>query len=427
MKGIYMKSNRILSAAAALAMAVSLCGCSVKVGTNKVPKDTAVIAEARGEAAQGKNLDITYGDFRKEYLYFLNAAGITDDSDEDYAETCKTQRETIVNYLINEKIILDKAQEMGLSQLTSEEMDAVEEEYNKQLQEQFEYFGSKADFGESETGEEISDEQRLKRGEEDYDKYLTDCGLTRDDLLMWQVNALITDKVRTEVTKDTKIDYSEAEDVFAEYISDIKNIYAENSLTYETGEYTMYWLPDGSRNIKHILLGFEDTFTDELLGYREEGDNEKADALRTEKAAEFDEKVTEICNMIDNGADFDELILEYSADVTGSSMYPDGYLVIPDSKTFMQEFVQASFEIEEVGGYTITCTDYGVHIVKYAGDAVVSEEQTKYYIDYIYEQLQANAVDVEFSSRLTEWKTEYDYKIDYETLKIDDPAAQPAE
>ena len=46
--------------------------------------------------------------------------------------------------------------------------------------------------------------------------------------------------------------------------------------------------------------------------------------------------------MLDNGADFDELIAEYSADAAGSEMYPEGYTVIPNSVSHVKEFVEAA-------------------------------------------------------------------------------------
>jgi parvulin-like peptidyl-prolyl isomerase len=423
-----MKFGKILSAATAAALAVSLCGCSIKLGTNTKISDDLVVAKAAGEIAGGDDsLNITYGDFRKEYLYYLKGQGITDDSDESVADTCKEQRSTIINYLINEKIIFQKADELGVGTLTDEEMDEVESEYNDLIDEQIEYFASIADFGTLETGEVISDSDKEQRGSDDFDKYLEDCGLTRDDLLMWQVSSAVTQKVIDEVTKDVTVEYSEAQAKFDDYVESIKALYADDVSEYETGGYySAFWIPDGSRRIKHILLAFDDDFADELSELRD-SDDEAADEARAEKAEEMQEQAQEIINMLDNGADFDELITEYSADSSGSTYYPDGYLVVPNSVSFVSEFTEAAYSLENVGDYCEAVSDYGVHIILYASDAVVTDEEIDSYVEYIYEQLDSSAKNSYFSEKLNEWKEEYAYEIDYDTLKIDEPSDETAE
>lgn len=419
-----MKIKRILSAAMAAVMAASMCGCSVKVGTNKKLKDDYIVAEGKGESAKDKSgMTVSYGEFKKEYVYYLKAQNITDDSEESVAQTCKERRATIINYLINERIILDKARELGIETLTSEEMDEVEAEYDELIEEQIEYFGENADYGELATGEVVSDEDKRTRGNEEFDAYLAECGMTRDDLLMWQVNAAITNKVIDETVKDVGIEYSEAEEEFDKVVESVKELYAEDPYEYETGSgYTSVWLPEGSRKIKHVLLSFEDTFTDELTACRQNGDDEGADRLRAQKAEEMEQQTTEIINMLDNGADIDELIVEYSGDLTGSSMNPDGYLLIPNGQSFMAEFQQAAFELENIGDYKSCVTDYGVHIVMYAADAAVSDEDVKGFTDYLFDSLDTNKKNEYFSEQLEQWKKDYGFEIDYEALKIDEPS-----
>lgn len=111
----------------------------MKFGTKSEPNPDAVIAEPTNGGDD--SMKIVYEDFKKEYDYALKRAGVEDDTDESIADSCKTQRNTIITYLINERIIMKKASEMGLSTLTEEEMNAVEEEYNSNIEEQIEAFG----------------------------------------------------------------------------------------------------------------------------------------------------------------------------------------------------------------------------------------------------------------------------------------------
>lgn len=417
-----MKAGKILCLITAAAAALSMCGCSVKFGTNRKIKDSAVVAHAAGAAAQGKTgLDITYEEFRREYLYYLKSRGITDDSEESVAETCKLQRSTIINYLINERIILDKAKELGVDSLTDEERAAVDEEFDALVAEQVEYFGDNADYGTLAEGETVSDKDKEERGSADFDAYLNECGLTRDDLYMWQVNAALTNKVIDEAVKDISVERSEAQAQFDELVESTKALYESDPAEYESGKYSSVWLPEGARRVKHVLLKFDDSFTDELKTTRENNDDAGADRLREQKAQEMEQDAQDILNMLENGADIDELITIYSGDATGSSLEPDGYLVIPNGTTYMQEFQNAAYELENVGDVTTCVTDYGVHIIKYVSDAVITDEQKTELIDYFDETLNTNAKNEYFNALLEQWNDEYGYETDYDALKIDEP------
>lgn len=416
-----MNFGRIAAAALAAVMAVTACGCSVKVGTNKKIKDTAVVASSKG--VEDKSLDITYGDFRKEYVYWLKAKNYTDDTLETVAAECKAQREDIIGYLINEKIILSKAAQLGVDKLSDEETLEVQQKFDELVQQQVDYFASKASAETTENGAELSEKELEQRGNDDFDSYLADCGLTRDDLFLWQVSAYVTNKVIDEVTKDVEFTHEEAEQEFADIEATIKASYEANAASYEQNStYTSLWLPEGSRRIKHILLGFEDADADEISALRTSGDNESADALRSEKAEALSEQTQGIINMLDNGGNFDDMISEFSADKLGSSSYPDGYLVVPDGKTYMVEFQQKAMELSEIGAYDTCVTDYGVHIMLYASDAEISQTAKTEFIDYLYEQMFANKKDTRFGEILNEWKAEYNYEIDYDALKIDAPS-----
>ncbi len=412
-----------LSALIPAMIAVMISGCSVKFGTNTRPDDSAIVASPTAEAAKDReDMKITYGDFRKEYLYQLKAAGITDDSDESTAEKCAAIRSQVITYLINEKICYDKAAGLGIDKLSSEEMDEVEKEFDEKIAENVAYFGENANYGTLETGEVISDEDKERRGNEEFDAFLAECSLTRDDLLMWQVSERMTQNLADEVTKDISVEQSEAEAEYGKYVDAIKQLYEDDKEEYERGSYNVFWIPDGARRIKHILVSFDDSTLNEIKSARSNGDDAGADKLRGEKAEELDEKVTEIINMLDNGADFDELLQEYSGDLSGSELNPDGYLVVPDSVTFMKEFTEAAFALENVGDYRTAVTDYGVHVVLYASDAEVTQESKDEHIEYFLNMLTTNAKNERFNKILEEWRDEYAYETDYETLKIDPPA-----
>lgn len=422
-----MKARSIISLFAAGAISLSLAGCSIEFGTkNRTFADTAitsihlnddaVLAKPTGSNTEAATID--YLTFKKEYLYWLLSNGITDDSAEAAAKAAAQQRYNIINYLINEQIIAVKAKELGLDTFTQEELDALEEAYQANIDENVKYFADNTDFS-TEDGASLSDEEKLKLGGEEFDKYLATALLTRDDLLGWERSSLLAEKVFAEITKDVSIDRSEAVDTLNNYIESIKKTYEEDPAAYEQStELASFWIPEGTRNIKHILIGIDEIDSDEIAAMRKNGDEEAADALREEKLAELEQQATEVINMLDNGADFDELIAEYSADAAGSKFYPDGYMVIPEATLYVDEFVEAAFSIENIGEYVLAASDYGWHIVLYASDTVIPEEDTEDYINYIHETLIETAKEEKRTETMKQWHEELDYEIDYDALGI---------
>lgn len=170
--------------------------------------------------------------------------------------------------------------------------------------------------------------------------------------------------------------------------------------------------------IKHILLGFSDDDMKQIQALRTDGKEGEADTFRAQKAAELADKVAEVEKKLDDGEDFTKLVSEYSADAQGSSAYPDGYLVVPEGKTYMQEFQKTAMEIEEVGGRKNCVTDYGVHIMIYASEAKVNPDDLSTVTDKVLEQLRQN----HYYQRVLEWKDEYKFEIEYDKLRIDNPA-----
>lgn len=414
-----MKKSRLFRSITAAVSALVICaasaGCSVEIGTNPKIKDSAVVA-APTSGDTDKSMKITYGDFSKQYVYILKLYGIDDDTNEYYADACTQQRELIINNLISNQIILYKAKELGIDTLTEAEEQEALDSYNTQIEQQIEYFISTADFSDLEE-DAITDEIKRERGEKKFDEFLDECGMTRDDILQWSKEYIISSKVLDEVTKE--ITMQQAEETTAEHIAKLEAMYKEDPYSYETSGMYELWVPDGSRLIKHVLLGFDESLQTQIAVYRNAGDDENANALCEQGAAELEEKIAEVQQKLDEMNEgkttFNDIILEYSADSAGSSAYPDGYLVVPNGEAYEQEFQQAAFVPENIGDRTTCVTDYGVHIMIYSADAEASQETIDAYVETAYGMLR----NEKFQELLSQWKLDYNYEIDREALRLD--------
>jgi len=413
-----MKLRKIFRAAAAVVLAavmcISLAGCSIEFGTSPNAKDNEIAAKpTNGENTKG--MEITYGEFRKQYTYLLNLYKIEDDTAADVAEACTEQRNNIINNLITNEIILHKAQEMGIT-LTEEDLDDAQKTTNEQIEQQIEYFSGLADYSDLEL-EEITDEIQHQRGSEEFDKFLEKCDMTRDDLLTWTKEYLISAKVLDETVKS--ITREDAEAKVQEMIGKIQDIYKTNPAEYEQSGYSQFWVPEGSRLIKHVLVGFDESLQTQILIDRSNGNDENADKLRANGAKALEEKVAEVQKKLDEMDEgkttFNEIILEYSADSAGSSAYPDGYVVVPNGAVYAKEFQEAAFVPEKIGDRTVCVTDFGVHVMIYAGDAKPDPDS----IEAFTETALGEMKNEEFQIHLEAWKNEYAYETDRELLRLD--------
>lgn len=410
-----MKITKIFRSAAALVLSATLCGCSIKFGTNIKPENSKLVAQPTDSALTEK-LGVTYAEFMNDYTYNLEVLGIKDDSEASVAETCKSRRKAIIESLILEKVCQLKAEEYGVSELTEEEDAQVKAAAENLINERIEYFAENADYGSADKST-LTDEEKLKRGGEELDKALAQYGFTRDEYYEKQKRYMLGFKVMKALGEE--LGRSEAEKIFDEYAKIGKETYESSVSDYEQSNLSNYYIPEGSRLIKHILLGFDDETISSLKTLRSSGDNEEADKLRSEKAEALADKVNEVIAKLDAGEDWTTVSNAYTSDTSGNYSYPDGYLVLPNGTTFMAEFQEAAFVPEKIGDRTTCVTDYGVHIVLYSADAKIEETDKQILIESIF----ASLMQQEFVSKTDEWIKEYGFydNMDYDTLKIDKP------
>lgn len=309
--------------------------------------------------------------------------------------------------------------------LSEEDQTAVEESYNQLINGYIESCKNYVNAGESGTGEVIGEDAILKEAEAYFDEKLTECGMTRDDILMSARTDKIKEKVKAKLAEDNTIDRTDAEKEYEEIVSGIKDMYEQEPTYYESySYYSYYWLPENSRRIKHILLKFDDADSTEISTQRANGDDEAAESAREAAAEKLMPKAEEIVAQLDSGADFDEMVKEYPDDSGSTQDGFEGYLVVPEGGIYYKEFQQGAYELENIGDYKIVTTDIGVHILQYAADAKLDDETTQKIIDVILESLQETADDTAYDEAMEQWHEEYSYDIAYNTLDIEEP--QPA-
>ncbi|MGN0649911.1 MAG: peptidylprolyl isomerase [Oscillospiraceae bacterium] len=379
---------------------------SASVLTADIAADTVIASPANGASG----MDILFDSFIKEYRYFLSGTGLSDDTNEIYAENLRERREYIVNYLINEQIINAKFDEYGLV-LSDEDMEKIKADAEENTQK---VISQISDTIASSTTEELTEDELKKRAEAEHRSMLEASGLTDEDIVKWQITTEKQNRLAEIINKDVTVEYSEAEEKIATVQENAQKQFEESPETFNTTAYGSIWLPEGTRSIKQILIMFDEDTLNEVSNLRVSGDDASADALRAERAAALDAELAEVQAKIDAGEDFEALMNEYSDD--GDTTI--SYTVAPKSGMYVPGFAECVLAIEEVGGVSVCLTDYGYHIIKYMGDAVVTDEAIKQSTDELYEYLKEAYLTTNFNKKITEWMNEYNYTINRELLLL---------
>ena len=172
----------------------------------------------------------------------------------------------------------------------------------------------------------------------------------------------VTDEIRETVR--TTMEENKAEfDSPEQYEDYLKSIYATEDIIFKTecmfqclnGYYDHLLDPDNGPYAASAASLAEDPELFNIYGAKhilvltEERTDEEALAI-----------AEDILRQLDEGADFDELMNEYSED-TGLEYYPDGYTF--QEGEFVDEFYNATKELEIGQRSGLVRTDYGYHII----------------------------------------------------------------
>lgn len=430
-------------ASAALAITMAFTGCSESILTSSgdttsveniwTAQDDDIIAWATGADLSEEDKEyynIKFKDFYSEYAFTITNYGL-DETSSDYETYAKYYRQNIIDMLSNEKIILRKAKEYGLDTLTEEEMNEIDTSYQEILGKWYENFKSDAEEALGITsdgtsgGDSANDEKILEKEKELFGAYIGQFGLTEEILLTWQTNTFIEKKVLEYVYKDITVTDEEIDEYINNLINEAKSKYESDVSSFETNNaYQSVWLPEGSREIKYIYLGLSSADAAELTAAREESgaDDAEIDKQRDEKLAEIKEKAEAALEKATaEGADFDAVIKEYSND------YSEAYagqptLIIKGSQALHSSLYDAIYSLEKVGDISgLIATDKGYYIIKYTGDAQISEEDLNKVKETEKSSMLSERQNETANNTIVEWRKQVGYDYDYDKLNLDKP------
>lgn len=483
-----------------LAAVMMMSGCNL-IGYDAELDGNQVVAKVN-DTEITKAEWLAYRDYLASYYqqyamqYFGSAMQLTEDDIKAYGESALEQ-------MIESTVLGDKIKELGFDPLPEEDQAGVEAEADQMLdlykmmirfqnypdletvEEEAERLKAEATAGEAAAeataGEAVESEATAGEAANDTTpkatvtnaeldemllKDLEAIGYTREYLIDSKASEVQAQKVREYAVKDVVVTDEQIKAEFDAIAAQQKESYDESPNGYVAAEQrgtVNYYVPEGYRGVKNLLVKFSDEKQSEIDALNTEirtAQNTLDDAnkqladLKAQDVSKYDEdalnsyneqvasleatvaeqepaiaeKQTKLDEVMaaayeeiqpiaeealakaQEGTNFDELIEAYGKD-QGMNSEPNktrGYLVREGLSVYEPSFQEAAMALANVGDVSgLVKTGYGYHILQYAGDIPAGVvEMTDEIKTTLHDQLLAQAQDAAFEAALTQWVSE---------------------
>ena len=386
------KLIRLLAVALAVMM---LAGCSLVT----VNEEKIVVATVGDET-------ITKAEFNEGFNALLSQYGYTQDS-EEIADQLKTLKENYIAQMVEDKVLKRKIKELGLDQVTDEEKAAAEQEIQDWYDEQ--YAALVENF---KTDDTVEDPEA--KAAETIENYLSQYGLTLDQMKENSVASISSDKLYDYVTKDVTVTEEEAKIEFANKVAAAKEKYDADLSAYvsdfENGA-TIYYTPKGCYYIKHILISLTDEQKQDIKNLRADDDETvaaTADEKREEYLLTIREKAESVLKLVDEGGDFEALMEEYGEDPgMKNEAYKNGYLTYAGDTGFVTEFADACAALTEDGMTSgLVASDFGYNIIRRVSTVPSGEATFEDVKDSLMESMLTDKKSTTYDQQVEAWVKE---------------------
>ncbi len=398
-----MKTKLTIIMCLILAGALVFGGCGLAESTEDAkPAATAdasetadvIVAKVAGEP-------IYYDDYYVQFSSMCAQMGISPD-DETYAAYFK---DSVIESMVSEKVLNKMLTDKGYLNLTDAQLAQAEKDaqtdINLYLEESY-----KAEIEEN-LGEGYTDEEYAAELESYKQQLLTGAGMTWDDVVKTYKLGIAEEAAKAELVN---VEPTE-EEIRAEYDKNVatdKETMDENPSAYESSVMygsTIYYVPEGVRNVKQVLIKVDDKANEAISLLRESGYDDQAELLLEKALADVKTKADEVLAKIQSGGvTFEQAIKDFNED---SGMPEAGYAVSEGSTSYMEPFTAGAMALAKIGDVSgLVATDYGYHILQYTSDVTPGAVDYETLKDEIKESLKSTLQEEKWSSIFEEWKAE---------------------
>ena len=463
-----MQRKKIISAV--LALALMLCAPVLAEDTDaRVAELEAQVKELQQALEEAENTireyeqqslvvtfdggEVTLEEAQRQYEYITSmyqAYGYSISGQEDYI------REELLHMLGQDALVNFKAEELGYAELDDEAMASYENEaklaHENYVTSYITYF----------TQDGMTEEEAREQTE----AYLEEIGYSYDGILKSMLQTHAQQALFDAVTADVEVTEEDLQAAYDEAVAADEAAYAENAYDYESTRSNggaVYWNPEGYRQVKHVLIRFDDdqaarykdlkSLADDLESRievakapetadeetaedateapeaaeapeaedtaeaeEEPVDVEELEAQLTETLAQLDAlyqelmpKAEEVISRFEEGETFDALIDEYNEDpgMTREPGKTEGYYVSANSQMWDPAFTEGAMSIASVGGISAPVRgSYGIHIIYYLADVPAGAVGFDAVRDAVSEDALNNAKNQAYTDQIAAWADE---------------------
>lgn len=360
-----------------------------------VEDTTIIVAELDGEP-------IYKNEYNELYSYYCSTYGVEEDN-EEYASMIQ---EMVFADLIGEKVLYKNLEEKGYMELTDEQQAQAEQSAQAELDYYIEYYYMTTI--EEELGEDYSDEDLQAKMEEYETILLESAGRKKEDVIKNYKYDVASEAAFEELTGDVKPTDEEVLAQYDENVAASQEEMDEDPTAYVSNVsngYTLYYVPEGVRSVKQILISLDDDTTGAISVLRESDYDDAADILLAEGLAGVQEEAEEVLDLLQSGEiTFDEAIAAYNDD-TGMDADSEGYPVVEGCTAYVDSFTQGAMSLVNIGEISeLIISDYGYHIIEYSLDIAQGSVDYENVKQEIYDELLAGLQNEAWTALLDEWE-----------------------
>ncbi|NLY61096.1 MAG: peptidylprolyl isomerase [Clostridiales bacterium] len=340
-----MNIRKITAFIIVLVLGVSMVAC----GTSG--SEDTVVAEVNGEKITKDEFDSLYDQIKQSY-------NITEEieNDPEQQEAIAELKADILEQIITEKLVVQKAKEAGF-EVNEDILNEARREFENIIAEvafQIEIMDSSAQ--ENQDNEESQGKDYMSEAKAYIQEQLESIGQTEEEYIEFIAEQMVLDNYIEDLVKDVKADQQEVQQYYEERLEFQKNNIS--NIVYEEVE---LYAPEEAR-VKHILIMLAQEHIDEYNSLLSQEKTEEAQQYLEEKLKDIEPKALEVLEKAKGGEEFEKLIEEYGED-PGMEGNDTGYLVRQDG-SFVHEFEETAFKLEEGEISDLVASGFGYHIIK---------------------------------------------------------------
>ena len=335
---------------------------SLLTGTLSEDGEPVVVAEFDGGQLLSTEVIPVYNDQLTTQIFAGHNA-------DDVAEETLNR---VLEQLAGDKIIAARAQELGLTEMSEEDLAQIEAQaaqtYETQLADYIAFVGG----ADRETAaQQLSEES----------------GVTLEGIVEQLKQNWWSQKYYDYTVKDVAVTDEEVQACYDALLAKQKEDFSGTTENFEYAHRTgqpIVWRPEGYRAVRDILIRFTDDadieqaarLLDQLELEEDEQKRADAQAQLDKLFAPLEKKAAEAQAKLEGGAAFADLMDEYGCDeaLKDEPLRSQGYYITDTSFVNSAEYVTGSMMLEQPGQVSSPLrSEYGVHLVEYIGDLAPGE------------------------------------------------------